>query len=77
MLQDRVEESFVKLAACRPEERRVHLAALREVDTDLGAELESLLAVATKARGFLSIAPLPPPETFEPETLLGQRLGPY
>jgi eukaryotic-like serine/threonine-protein kinase len=77
VLQDRVEETFAELLACRPEERRERLVALRGVETDLCAEVESLLAVATKARGFLSIAPLPPPETFEPETLLGQRLGPY
>ncbi|MGH8583347.1 MAG: serine/threonine protein kinase [Gammaproteobacteria bacterium] len=77
MLQDRVEESFAKLVVCRPEERRAQLAALREGDTDLFAEVESLLAVATKARGFLSIASVPPPEAFEPEIMLGQRLGPY
>lgn len=77
MLQDRVEEAFAGLVACLPEARRVQLAALRAVDTDLFAEVESLLAVATKARGFLSIAPLPPSEAFEPETLLGQHLGPY
>jgi non-specific serine/threonine protein kinase/serine/threonine-protein kinase len=77
VLQDQVEEAFAGLVACRPQERRARLAALRAVDTDLWAEVESLLAVATKARSFLSLAPVPPPETFEPETLLGQRLGPY
>jgi eukaryotic-like serine/threonine-protein kinase len=77
VLQDRVEEAFAGLLACRPEERRARLAALRGVDTDLWAEVESLLGVATKARGFLSIAPVPPAETFEPEPLLGERLGPY
>ncbi len=77
MLQERVEELFAALAECRPEERRAQLAVLRGVDTDLCAEVESLLAVAPKAKGFLSIAPVPPPEAFEPETLLGQRLGPY
>lgn len=77
MLQERVEKLFAALAECRPEERRTQLAALRGVDTDLCAEVESLLAVAPKARGFLSIGPVPPPEAFEPETMLGQRLGPY
>ena len=33
--------------------------------------------MAPEARGFLSIAPVPLPETFEPQTLLGQRLGRY
>jgi len=77
VLQERVEKLFAALAECRPEERRTQLAALRGVDTDLCAEVESLLAVAPKARGFLSIGPVPPPEAFEPETMLGQRLGPY
>ena len=77
MLQERVEELFAALAECQPEERRAQLAASSGVDTDVRAEVESLLAVAPKARGFLSIAPVPPPETFKPETLLGQHLGPY
>ncbi len=77
MLQERVEELFAGLAECQPEERRAQLAALRGLDTELFAEVESLLAVATKARGFLSMASLPPPVAFEPETLLGQHLGPY
>ncbi|MCI0355389.1 MAG: serine/threonine protein kinase, partial [Acidobacteria bacterium] len=77
MLQERVEESFAALVACGPEERKVRLEALRGVDGDLCAEVESLLAAASKARGFLSIAPLSPPTGFVPATLLGQRLGPY
>ncbi|MGQ0592355.1 MAG: protein kinase domain-containing protein [Gammaproteobacteria bacterium] len=77
MLQERVEELFAALAECRPEERRARLAVSGGVDTDVRAEVESLLAVAPKARGFLSIAPVQLPETFEPETLMGQHLGPY
>ena len=68
MLQERVEKLFAAFTECRPEERRAQLAALRGVDTNLCAEVESLLAVAPQARGFLSIAPVPPSEAFEPET---------
>ncbi len=76
-LPERVEEAYAALSACGPLERRARLAVLRAEDGALCAEVESLLAVATKARGFLSIGPIPTPAAFEPETLLGRRLGPY
>ena len=79
MSSDRVEQLFGALMECSGEQRTAKLAELCADDLELRAEVESLLAAADRAKGFLSVSPIGPltEHNFHSQTLLGQRIGRY
>ena len=79
MTLERIESIFARLLDCTPEARASELGICCGSNSELRTELESLLAAADKARGFLSKATwtLPPNSVPKPQSLLGQHIGPY
>ena len=78
-LGPQLEEIFDAVLVCPPENRAARLAELCGDNAVLKDEVSSLLAVADKVHGFLSISPLNSTidDPGEPEKLIGKQVGAY